>query len=261
MRGQDQSREIFLDTDGNDKAHMEFGSLLAKLSIHYAPADVVESMLVERIAVTQWRLARVLRYELRETRRATKIVGKQLPEYGQEPTNYAFLFNLIREDPEQAYTLLDKAVSTLTMCIEHTEKGGELDTVFLDQLKSIPGGIYTRLLPLLENLKGSSFTLEDLVCGSRGGVESQVPLLFCEELKNLMRWSDVCEMVLRNPALRAQLRRPDLPDQPAVDRSLRYEAHLERQFYRAMEQLERVQRRRQGEAVPPPVNARVALDI
>jgi hypothetical protein len=35
---------------------------------------------------------------------------------------------------------------------------------------------------------------------------------------------------------------------------------LQRQLYKAMDQLERVQRRRQGEFVPPPVNARVLLE-
>ena len=35
---------------------------------------------------------------------------------------------------------------------------------------------------------------------------------------------------------------------------LRYEAHLDRQLYRAMDQLERLQRQRRGEKVPPPLN-------
>jgi hypothetical protein len=34
----------------------------------------------------------------------------------------------------------------------------------------------------------------------------------------------------------------------------RYEGHLDRQRYRAMDQLERLQRQRRGENVPPPLN-------
>jgi hypothetical protein len=45
-----------------------------------------------------------------------------------------------------------------------------------------------------------------------------------------------------------------LPDERASDRILRYETHLDRQLYRAMDQLERLQRRRKGENVPPPLN-------
>jgi hypothetical protein len=40
----------------------------------------------------------------------------------------------------------------------------------------------------------------------------------------------------------------------ATDKLLRYEAHLDRQLYRAMDQLERLQRQRKGENVPPPLN-------
>jgi hypothetical protein len=39
-----------------------------------------------------------------------------------------------------------------------------------------------------------------------------------------------------------------------TDKLLRYQAHLARQFYRAMDQLERLQRQRRGEKVPPPLN-------
>ncbi|MGA2920753.1 MAG: hypothetical protein ABSE28_06585 [Candidatus Sulfotelmatobacter sp.] len=40
----------------------------------------------------------------------------------------------------------------------------------------------------------------------------------------------------------------------ATNKLLRYEAHLDRQLYRAMDQLERLQRQRRGEKVPPPLN-------
>jgi len=39
----------------------------------------------------------------------------------------------------------------------------------------------------------------------------------------------------------------------SYDKITRYEAHIERTLYRAMHQLERVQRSRSGEAIPPPV--------
>ena len=48
-----------------------------------------------------------------------------------------------------------------------------------------------------------------------------------------------------------------LPTADATEKLIRYEAHLERQLYRAMDQLERLQRRRKGESVPPPLNVNV----
>lgn len=43
-----------------------------------------------------------------------------------------------------------------------------------------------------------------------------------------------------------------LPHQEASDKILRYEIAIERQMYRAISELERLQRRRLGDAVPPP---------
>jgi hypothetical protein len=52
----------------------------------------------------------------------------------------------------------------------------------------------------------------------------------------------------------AEARSFSLPPADATDKLLRYEAHLDRQLYRAMDQLERLQRQRGGENVPPPFN-------
>ena len=52
----------------------------------------------------------------------------------------------------------------------------------------------------------------------------------------------------------AEARSFSLPPTDATDKLLRYEAHLDRQLYRAMDQLERLQRQRRGETVPPPLN-------
>jgi len=55
-------------------------------------------------------------------------------------------------------------------------------------------------------------------------------------------------------ALDAEARSFSLPSADATDKLLRYEAHLDRQLYRAMAQLERLQRQRRGENVPPRLN-------
>jgi hypothetical protein len=57
-----------------------------------------------------------------------------------------------------------------------------------------------------------------------------------------------------NLALDAEARSLSLPSPAAADKLLRYEVHLDRQLYRAMDQLERLQRQRKGENVPAPLN-------
>ncbi len=80
-------------------------------------------------------------------------------------------------------------------------------------------------------------------------VEPDCKELEREELK-WQRWQQVCAFVMRNPELREVVARPGLPAGPAVERILRYETTSERQLY-AMDQLERLQRQRKGEVVPP----------
>jgi hypothetical protein len=52
----------------------------------------------------------------------------------------------------------------------------------------------------------------------------------------------------------AEARAFSLPPAEAMDKLLRYETHLDRRLYQAMDQLERLQRQRRGENVPPPLN-------
>ena len=63
-----------------------------------------------------------------------------------------------------------------------------------------------------------------------------------------------CAAERENLAGDAEARSFSLPPADATDKLLRYEAHLDRQLYRAMDQMERLQRQRRGENVPPPLN-------
>jgi hypothetical protein len=48
-----------------------------------------------------------------------------------------------------------------------------------------------------------------------------------------------------------------IPNGDAMDKIIRYEAAAERSLGRALDRLERLQRRRMGDAVPPPLNVNV----
>jgi hypothetical protein len=54
--------------------------------------------------------------------------------------------------------------------------------------------------------------------------------------------------------------RLSLPPKDPMDKILRYETAIERQLYRAINELERLQRRRGGELVPPPINLEVSIE-
>jgi hypothetical protein len=59
----------------------------------------------------------------------------------------------------------------------------------------------------------------------------------------------------------AEVRSRCLPPADVTDKILRYEAHLESQLYRAMDQLERLQPQRKGERVPPPLHVNLGRRI
>jgi hypothetical protein len=52
----------------------------------------------------------------------------------------------------------------------------------------------------------------------------------------------------------------NLPSNDALAKILRYETTIERQMYRAIDQLERLQRLRGGQIVPPPINVNVSSE-
>jgi len=70
------------------------------------------------------------------------------------------------------------------------------------------------------------------------------------------RWLSVGRESLRCSAQRSAL---SLPSSEDADRLLRYETAIKRQLYRAMDQLERLQRQRKGDFVPP-AKAHLSLD-
>lgn len=61
-----------------------------------------------------------------------------------------------------------------------------------------------------------------------------------------------------HPELQAIRSHLSLPDKEAMERILRYETTINRQLFQAMNQLERLQRQRKGEAVPAPINIEIS---
>lgn len=52
--------------------------------------------------------------------------------------------------------------------------------------------------------------------------------------------------------------RQGVPDTQSLERLMRYEARLEQAFDRTLNQLERIQRMRKGQVVPPPLKVDVS---
>ncbi len=84
--------------------------------------------------------------------------------------------------------------------------------------------------------------------------------LLDERLRRLVRLNELAENS-RQLELDAQVMSLALPSEGATETILRCEAHLERQLYRAMDQLERMQRQRKSDNVPPPLNVNLGRKV
>ena len=135
------AREVVIPAGKGEESQGDFDDLLANLQEYYEPEGFVEEVLVEKIGVCHWRLARVLRCETGAIRSRMDRIGSFM-------------------DPD-----------------------------------------------------------EDEISG-----------------------------------IEAEIAAHSLPDLTKTEILVRYERMLERELYRAMRQLERLQRQRRGEAVPPPIS-------
>ncbi len=82
-------------------------------------------------------------------------------------------------------------------------------------------------------------------------------MIIDSEIRHLKRYRKAQAWIEADRAKLESLRRT-VPESTALDRLLRYEASLERTFDRTISQLERLQRMRLGQPVPPPVKVEVS---
>src|SRR5260370_9540482 len=77
-----------------------------------------------------------------------------------------------------------------------------------------------------------------------------------EEIRRLERYRKE-HAKIRASKLELESLRRTVPEGPQADRLLRYEAALSREIDRTLNQLERLQRMRLGQPVPPPINLKI----
>lgn len=280
------AREVVI-TDGEGKENLkEFHDLVEKLREEYEPVGVVEEQLVETIATCWWRKARVLRAENGEIRKRLDAAATDRDIRNSDKSNFAqaLLRNLgVEFSPDDNET--EKKLPS-------RERWSAMQVAQID-LRGHASGL-TFLRSSLENAKSefaskgyiSKFTRKEifnsfyfcdwtlaLLCfqllreedkreqgqseetvDEQTGVEPALAVSYIDEvLERISNW-ERCATKRENMAVDAEARSFSLPPVEATDKLLRYESHLDRQLYRAMDQLERLQRQRRGEAVLPPLN-------
>lgn len=249
--------------------------LVKELTDDMKPEGKLEQLLVEQIAVCFWRLRRVLVAESGEISAAT---SRKLSRRESQNDELAFqmrgsLFTKNEISPDLARERASKlkktsaGIAAALQLLEMVERCASLDGYFGSEYDDKVFNVfaddpyfYGFLLSQNKALRSA-----ELNAATRDESISDVfatisPLsLIRAKIKDL---SARQKETIRTEALEAeQLRRSlNLPSSAKSEKILRYETTIQRQLYKAMDQLERLQRQRQGEYVPPPAKLAIQKD-
>ncbi len=235
------------------------------------PEGHLETVLAERVALFSWRLNRVTRYETesialyqekaeddlaRERRFASHVLGAHHPEDVRNSlkaarSKHRFLKRLPKLDADKHVSAFD-ANTTLWTVTEYAERvaEGEVDPEELLEELSVPS--------VREGVDWEEY--EGWTAGKvRAGIEA-IGNATDEDPEELLEYAtdaakrdvigkeQAAKQVVKD--LERMSRERLLPRVEILEKVARYEAHLSRQLYKAMHELEALQVRRRGGAAP-----------
>jgi hypothetical protein len=242
------------------ESEREFRRLQREFMAVFAPANRMEAELVDRMVAAQWRAYRVRRVETAE---ATLNVMRK--EQGHRLKDHSAKASVLhRYAPEKFFLWLNHTTDGLWLtrsvvedCRARVEAAGALTGEVLEDLRKrlLPGHPVERKLKALLD-EGLQIPSGPEAEPRRREHKAAVLALLDKELESLgcrVEASISRDVKEEDQELTAAL----LPHREKLDLLMRYEAASDRQFYQAMHQLERLQRRRMGEAVPVPFTVEV----
>ncbi len=253
------------------ESRREYLSLLKGLRDTLRPEGTFEELLVEKLASNAWRTRRLLAAEGAEIRYnmesfVARSRERELRELQELETKSALPSNkgLIREIRNRcALDLCLSALNQLRRGIEGAGFDQERDLVLLEKIYGIADegqsglDLFRSYLTWSETAKVSDEEREREGYASPAQCQEQVLLEIDREVRRLERYKKA-RTSMEAEKTHLEMRRRGVPEGPALDRLLRYEASLERSFDRTLSQLERLQRMRAGQPVLPELKVRVS---
>jgi hypothetical protein len=221
----------------------KYEEMLNGLRDQYQPIGKAEEIEVERIAICYWRLKRAWRYE-----NAVNLAARR--DFLRAELAYQEPYCKERDTEERAIILeLQNAEKEIEDTGEISPELRQRIVAMLPEFEALWSvshsssekrvkesnvlGMFQKLSP-----KWRSWILARLTV--RSGIR------YFEQLSN-HRWTNVFETAVGQHAI---------PNREALDKILRYETTIDRSLSRALDRLERLQRRRKGEPTLPPLSVR-----
>jgi hypothetical protein len=246
----------------------EFYALLEDLKIQLAPAGALEEMLTEKIAVAYWRLRRAYRYEVglirhdldtatedfygktnysgNKTNRTDEEISREIEQHKETAESW--------KKDKRDFARMRKAGKPLEDIYDWGENWEWLEQKYeyLQPARSYDNGFEPRAL--------RNFLSNEVELNDDDIWEAHIELCY-EKIKGHEKEIAELEKKKQKNQFRLQVIKKlgNIPSKDELDRLLRYEGAIERQLYKAVNQLERMQRLRAGDNVPPPVE--VDLDV
>lgn len=222
------AREVVISGGVCTEDQAEFDALFVRLHDDLQPAGALEFALVEDIAICRWRRRRLLRFENGTIRHQVDSGIRSLRE------TYRLMGAIPPADSSWGVALLLEWLGAIRA---HVEAHGQLTTQHRGWMKE-------------------RFGWTSDATASEGPNADAVKALILQRLDaeadKVKRLQPKLQEAER-PALEIMRARGALPKKAALDKLLRYEAMNDRQLYRAINQLERLQRQRKGDFVPAPI--------
>jgi hypothetical protein len=222
------------------------------------PVGPMEELLVDQIVTAYWRKLRALRAESGEIALSVdlgqwarrKIKDKwQVEQWGETG-------DFVRAMQESALGISIQASWLREICAQ-VEKEGTLkkkdikEFVVTDQPNLIAQGLNNLRLKFAQIPNGEDQASRREECKKQA-------LAYIDRQLTMRIWRQAACEKREKAEEESRQAAAVLPSPEVLDKILRYETKLDRQIYRAMSQLERLQRIRRGEAVPPPISMEVA---
>ncbi|MGB7748784.1 MAG: hypothetical protein WBN75_16030 [Verrucomicrobiia bacterium] len=248
------SKEVLVRGIQARESARELRALHAQFLEHYKPVGPVEGMLVDQIVTTHWRLRRVLKAESGEI--ALSVDKGHWDRKYQNPALDAQQWEA-HGDPvyDMGNSVLGNFIieKKLKEVRASVEKEGELTEAAIQfaLLHGQPNNLTRDLEKLHSQLQQNPEGLEVAVWRAK---QKEQALAYIDEKLHFISWHNPeCEEHEEKEE-EARQAAAVLPSLAVLEKIMRYATMLERQMYRAINQLERLQRRRLGEAVPPPLS-------
>jgi hypothetical protein len=255
------SKEVLVRGLNRKESSREFSALHQRFWQELDPIGPVEEMLVDKIVTLHWRLRRALAAESGEIALSVDE-GQWKRSRGPNPHLLALQWRALG-DPvwHMGGSIMGNIVLEMWLegVLKAVEEEGELSEGAIKKLvQSIGGegnGLTKELEQLRERLQNNPEGLDAAALRERNKTQA---LAFLKRELSMVAWQKRrCEERDAN-AEQARQAAAVLPSMEVMERILRYETKLERQLYRAMAHLERCQRMRRGESVPPPMTLEVS---